>query len=684
MTLLNPVWLLLLPFVLLPLVIHLWNQSRHKVVDWGAMRFLIAAQQIRGGRQRLRHWLIMLARMLTIAGLIFLLSRPLSSGLLGTIAGGQPQTVLVLLDRSASMQQQPTLGGSSKLQSGLKTIAATLETSARNSKLYLIDAHSTEAKNDANRVQNVVALKNPSDLLDISSASSTDAESNMLTLCETALDFITNNQTGRTDIWICSDGSENDWRAQNSQWQALAARFKDLKGVRFQYLHLAQSGSSNFSVKVNRCELTKSQETPELVLDISVQSDSPEARSTEVPVTIMIGNARQVLQVPLDGGQAEVLGYRIPLAEKTERGWGYVEISNDCQPADNRAYFTFSPSIAMQTVVVAEQPSVVRPIELAASIPIDDGNKSNVVVVSVDQLENLDLSTTHLLVWQGLLPSGSIANRIEAFIQSRGTLLLLPPATPNETSFAGLKWAAWQNWDDGQRVASWDNDRELWRQSSDGSQLPIDKLVTYQTCSLTGNQQTLATLQNGLPLLTKNSAVGGGVYALTTWPLGTHSSLDKNLVAVYALVQRALESSFSKSAGNYSVDAGSDSAQAAAAMQVVVGNTKSIDATPQPASMRPWMSGVYQADGKLLAINRPAVEDRPAILPADEINKLFSGLDFNLIDGLSPETTALASEVWKSLAVLIVLALMCEAGLTMPPKHANRPLAKTTTKRVAA
>ena len=414
MTLLNPVWLLLLPFVLLPLVIHLWNQSRHKVVDWGAMHFLIAAQQIRGGRQRLRHWLIMLARMLTIAGLIFLLSRPLSSGLLGTIAGGQPQTVLVLLDRSASMQQQPTLGGPSKLQTGLKTIAATLETSAKNSKLYLIDAHSTEAMDGANRMQGVVALKNPSDMLDMASASSTDAQANMLTLCETAMDFITNNQTGRTDIWICSDGSENDWHAQNSQWQALTSRFKDLQGVRFHYLHLAQTQSSNFSVKVNRCELMKSQETPELVLDISVQCDSSEARTQEVPVTIMIGNARQVLKVSLEGGQAEVLGYRIPLAEKTERGWGYVEIANDCQPADNRAYFSFSPTIPMQTVVVAEQPTVVRSIELAASIPNHVGNKSNVVVVSVDQLEKLDLSTTHLLVWQGLLPTGSIANKVEA------------------------------------------------------------------------------------------------------------------------------------------------------------------------------------------------------------------------------------------------------------------------------
>ena len=684
MTLLNPVWLLLLPFVLLPLVIHLWNQSRHKVVDWGAMHFLISAQQIRVGRQRLRHWLIMLARMLAVAGLVFLLTRPLSSGLLGTIAGGQPQTVLVLLDRSASMQQQQSLGGPSKLQIGLKTIASTLEASAKNAKLFLLDSPSSESSNSDGVLRNVIALKKPADLLEIAATSATDAQSNMLGLSEAALEFITNNQTGRTDVWICSDGSENDWQSQNSQWQALAKRFEEIKGVRFQYLHLAERCTNNFSVNINRCELVKTKGASELVLDITVRCDSSDARSQEVPVTIMIGNARQVLQVSLEASQAEVLGYRIPLADETEKGWGYAEISNDCQPADNRSYFTFAPASGMQTVVVSEQPTAVRPLEMASSVPLRNGNKSEVVVVSPDQLEKLDLSATCLLIWQGPLPKDSVARKIDAYVQARGILLLLPPTSATETTFAGLKWGAWQNWEDGHRIASWDNENDVWRQSSDGTKLPLDNLLIYQSCLLTGNQQTLATLQGGIPLLTKNSAGGGGVYALTTWPLGSHSSLEKNLIAIYALVQRALESSFSKSASIHSIEAGSDGSMTASAMQIVAANPRSNESVPQPTSLRPWLSGVYQADQTLLAINRPRSEDRGVTLSSDEITKLFNGLDFNLIDGLGPETTSLASEVWKSFAVMILLALLCEAALTMPPKKGTQLVAVTNTKRAAA
>ena len=51
--------------------------------------FLLAANRMSRGYARLRQWLIMAARMLAIAGLIFAVSRPLASGWLGW-AGGRP------------------------------------------------------------------------------------------------------------------------------------------------------------------------------------------------------------------------------------------------------------------------------------------------------------------------------------------------------------------------------------------------------------------------------------------------------------------------------------------------------------------------------------------------------------------------------------------------------------------
>ncbi len=631
----------------------------------------------------MRHWLIMIARMVAVAGLIFLLTRPLSSGLFGSIAGGQAQTVLVVLDRSASMQQQASLGGLSKLQSGLQTIVSTLEAAGKNSKLYLVDGASSEQRRDDTAVSQVIEVQKPSDLLDIAASSATDTPTNMPSMLETVLNFVKNNQTGRTDVWICSDGSDNDWQASSSQWPALEKQFAKLKGVRLQYLHLPEPCPDNLSVRVERCELRGSADSPELAIDLSVQSNVKDSRTQEIPLTIMIGSARHTLHVPLQGGQAELTDYRIPLAAKTEKGWGYVELPGDCQPADNRYYFTFAPVSAMQTLIVAEQPAVVRPIELMAKVPMRENSQANVTIVAL--IKSHRSTFPRSTYWSGkVYCQAALWHRKSRLCSVARDADPVAAATPNDAQFMGLSWGQWQTWDEGQRVANWESERDLLQRSSDGSSLPLDQLSIYQSCRLNGAHQVLAVLGNGQPLITKNTAVGGGVVALTTWPLGTHSTLDKNVIGLYAMVQRSLEQAFQRSAGNHSIAAGEEGTQAAADMQVLASNPRSADEPPLPSSARPRLSGVYQNDQTLLAINRPIDEDQAIAQSADTIKQLFGQLDFHLIDGRGTGTNSLANEVWKSLAVVMALALLVEAMLTLPPKRSSKPVSQASKARVAA
>ena len=105
MSFLQPIFLAALPLVALPLIIHLITQRRYQTLRWGAMMFLLAASRMSRGYARLRQWLIMLFRMLAIAGLIFAISRPLASGWLGWAAGGRADTTILLLDWSPSVHQ---------------------------------------------------------------------------------------------------------------------------------------------------------------------------------------------------------------------------------------------------------------------------------------------------------------------------------------------------------------------------------------------------------------------------------------------------------------------------------------------------------------------------------------------------------------------------------------------------
>ena len=90
MTFLQPWMLVTLPLVALPLIIHLINQRRFQTVPWAAMQFLLAAKALARGYSRLRHWLIMLLRMLAVAAVILAVGRPLSRGWLALAGGGRP------------------------------------------------------------------------------------------------------------------------------------------------------------------------------------------------------------------------------------------------------------------------------------------------------------------------------------------------------------------------------------------------------------------------------------------------------------------------------------------------------------------------------------------------------------------------------------------------------------------
>jgi hypothetical protein len=61
MSFLQPILLVGLPLALLPVIIHLINQHRHRTVRWAAMMFLLDAKKMTKGLARLRQILILAA-----------------------------------------------------------------------------------------------------------------------------------------------------------------------------------------------------------------------------------------------------------------------------------------------------------------------------------------------------------------------------------------------------------------------------------------------------------------------------------------------------------------------------------------------------------------------------------------------------------------------------------------------
>ena len=100
MTFLNSLFLLALPLIAVPLVLHFLKRRERKVVQWGAMRFLHEAKTDSRRMRFPESLLLLLARCLLVAGLVFALARPLINW-----GGGSAVTdreLIVIVDDSLS------------------------------------------------------------------------------------------------------------------------------------------------------------------------------------------------------------------------------------------------------------------------------------------------------------------------------------------------------------------------------------------------------------------------------------------------------------------------------------------------------------------------------------------------------------------------------------------------------
>jgi hypothetical protein len=91
--------------VSVPIIIHLLNRRKFKIVDWAAMDFLLEADKKNRRRVRLENWLLLFLRCLAVFLIGLMLARPYdSTGLAAGLFDAQKFERIVLIDDSLSAQ----------------------------------------------------------------------------------------------------------------------------------------------------------------------------------------------------------------------------------------------------------------------------------------------------------------------------------------------------------------------------------------------------------------------------------------------------------------------------------------------------------------------------------------------------------------------------------------------------
>jgi len=104
MNFLSPAFLIGLPLLAVPLVIHLLSKRQQKRISWGAMRFLMQAATRKRRLWRLTDLLLLLLRTAAFLFFIGALARPLIPA--NWLGGSAPREVILVLDQSMSMSRR--------------------------------------------------------------------------------------------------------------------------------------------------------------------------------------------------------------------------------------------------------------------------------------------------------------------------------------------------------------------------------------------------------------------------------------------------------------------------------------------------------------------------------------------------------------------------------------------------
>ena len=351
----NPLMLVGLAGMALPVLAHLLSKKRYDVVSWGAMQFLKLGRNARR-RLRLEELLLLAVRMGLIALLAIALARPwVAGGFLANHVSKQSRDVVLVVDGSYSMgwegdQETPHAAAVQRAHEFLEDL----------------DAGDTVALIDAREQPRVVIESPTSDLGRVREslnhlpppAGSTD----LAEAVATSLQMLTRTSNLGRDVIVLTDGQAKGWQAGDRN---LWARIDDLRqlptvlpkiwGVN---ARSDNAGSqSNFSV--DRLEMSRELTVVDFPLRITTcvrQSGGHASVNRRVFLEIdgqRLAEKTLSVQVPSDGEAIVEFDYRFRF---TGSHVVSVVLEPDSLPGDDRADAAVRVADALPVLLVDGDP----------------------------------------------------------------------------------------------------------------------------------------------------------------------------------------------------------------------------------------------------------------------------------------------------------------------------------------
>ena len=647
MSFLQPIALFGILLAAAPLIIHLLNLLRHRRESWAAMRFLVEAKERSSRMSKIRRWLTLLVRMLIIALLVILLARPISSGnqSLLDLAAKEPEVLMLILDRSSSMRKKSENSSKTLLQHGLEEFDR-FPKSWPESKLVVMETLWAEPlfldTVDTLYTEEMEEIVGP-----------TDSGAILPETINRALVWLDEADVAQAEILIVSDFQRPSWQVnQNSEMlQSINETINEKQGLwKLKFLQMKPGKSFNYSLT---CK-SYSEETDSFFPTLQILGNKKGQEKLALKIRI------NGIQFPMESEftyPSTTWTPTIPLAGQPRTGWISISLPEDSFPEDNEYFFTYGNQSMLKVGISCEDPQAKKCIIAACSL-----NPEKVFLT-----ENLftnrqeELIKHELLVIQGEVPQES-QGWVDQFLFDGGVVIFFPSEESKNKIFTFQKWGDYKilSEDDFCSVREWIRNEGVFANTANGKELPLSHLkIQKRIIPLEG--QPLAFYTDGNNFLTRKIHGRGVLYSFSTLPNKAWSSLDEGFVLVPAL-QRIIEECERKT--NFQImECGDNHSRKLQSVLAITGEKRD-----KPAIN----AGIYQHLGNLVAVNRPADESTYDQLENNQLRQLISSEYASWSDAQSANSSFQRAEIWNFFLVCMILFLLFEGALSLPPKSFNR------------
>jgi hypothetical protein len=407
---LYPAFLFALSALAIPVLIHLFNFRRYQKVYFSNVQFLKEIQEQQSSRRNVKERLILAARILALAFLVFAFAKPYIPGKNSASADKQ-QVVSIFVDNSYSMQ---TLNKEGTLLDEAKRRAKEIA-SAYN----INDGFQLLTQDFEGRHQRLLSRDEFNDAVDAVKISAQSR--NLQQIINRQQSLLDMHREDNRSVYIISDFQKN------------MATPQPVKADTGLHINLVQLGASSLpNVAVDSVQLLSAIHRPgeseKLVVRLHNYADKA---SENTPLKLVINGAQKALGSYKVNARA--VQYDTLVFSGLQAGWQKATITLQDNPVtfDNQFYFSFN--VKQQIPVLVIDGGIVNPYlkALFAADPFFDTHRvpdGNVDYAALNSYPLVILSDVNTI-------STGLSQQLNTYVRKGGTLVVFPAANTDLNNY---------------------------------------------------------------------------------------------------------------------------------------------------------------------------------------------------------------------------------------------------------